>query len=188
VSHLLEQLEDDEKAESAHGHAHGHTHSHSHDGGDCKDAQCSHGSHAGHGHEHAHEHGDGDGDCKEAGCSHGAPAPKKPKRSAHLSGVSSTGIEIDSPLVEAKFNEFMQKLLQEKARDLYRCKGVVAFAGSEDKYVFHGVHEQVSFAPTEEGWAPGQKKVHSPTIAHSPHCGLPMIAPPPSRRVFLMVV
>ena len=87
-----------------------------------------------------------------------------------------------------RFNEFMQKLLQEKARDLYRCKGVVAFAGSEDKYVFHGVHEQVSFAPTEEGWAPGQKKVHSPTIAHSPHCGLPMIAPPPSRRVFLMVV
>jgi G3E family GTPase len=53
----------------------------------------------------------------------------------------------------------MQKLLQEKARDLYRCKGVVAFAGSEDKYVFHGVHEQVAFGPTEEGWAPGQKKV-----------------------------
>ena len=58
-----------------------------------------------------------------------------------------------------RFNEFMQKLLQEKARDLYRCKGVVAFAGSEDKYVFHGVHEQVAFGPTEEGWAPGQKKV-----------------------------
>ena len=59
VSHLLEQLEDDEKAKSAHGHTHGHSHSHSHDCGDCKDAQCSHGSHAGHGHEHAeaHEHG-----------------------------------------------------------------------------------------------------------------------------------
>ena len=27
----------------------------------------------------------------------------QPKRSAHLSGVSSTGIEIDSPLVEAKY-------------------------------------------------------------------------------------
>jgi G3E family GTPase len=162
VSHLLEQLEDDEKSESAHGHTHGHSHSHFHDCGDCKDAlsPCSHGSHAGHGHEHAHEQGHGDGHCKEAGCSHDAPAPKKPERSAHLSGVSSTGIEIDSPLVEAKFNEFMQKLLQEKARDLYRCKGVVAFASSEDKYVFHGVHEQVAFCPTQEGWAGhSQKKV-----------------------------
>ena len=55
----------------------------------------------------------------------------------------------------------MQNLLQEKARDLYRCKGVVAFAGTDDKFVFHGVHEQVAFGPDEEGWAPGQKKVLS---------------------------
>ena len=82
-----------------------------------------------------------------------------------------------------RFNEFMQKLLQEKARDLYRCKGVVAFAGSEDKYVFHGVHEQVAFGPTEEGWAPGQKKVRSPTFVHDPQCPLPIIGPP-STRVF----
>lgn len=156
VSHMLEQLEDDEKEESGHGHSHGHSHSHSHDGGDCKDAEC------GHGHGHAHSHQHGAGDCKEAGCSHGdadPPVPKKPKRSAHLSGVSSTGIEIDSPLDEKKFNEFMQNLLQEKARDLYRCKGVVAFAGTDDKFVFHGVHEQVAFGPAEEGWAPGQKKI-----------------------------
>jgi G3E family GTPase len=60
---------------------------------------------------------------------------------------------------QKKFNMFMSTLLQEKARDLYRCKGVVAFKGSDDKYVFHGVHEQVAFGPAEEGWAPGQKKV-----------------------------
>jgi G3E family GTPase len=71
--------------------------------------------------------------------------PKKPKRSSHLSGVSSTGIEINGLLDESKFNEFMTKLLQEKARDLYRCKGVLGFADKPNmKFVFHGVHEQVA--------------------------------------------
>jgi G3E family GTPase len=32
---------------------------------------------------------------------------------------------------------------QKKAQDLYRCKGVLKFKGSPEKYVFHGVHEQV---------------------------------------------
>ena len=40
-----------------------------------------------------------------------------------------------------------------------RCKGVVAFAGTDEKFVFHGVHEQVAFGPADEDWAPGKKKV-----------------------------
>jgi len=151
VSHMLEQLEDDDKPEAA--HAHGHEHEHAH-GADCKDAACGHDAGHGHSHGHSHEHGHA-ADCAECD----APVPKKPKRSAHLSGVSSCGIEIDSPLDEKKFNDFMGNLLKEKARDLYRCKGVVAFEGSDEKYVFHGVHEQVSFGAAEDGWAPGAKRV-----------------------------
>lgn len=43
-----------------------------------------------------------------------APGPKskKPKRSSHLSGVSSVGITIIGELNERKFNEFMSNLLQ----------------------------------------------------------------------------
>ena len=38
----------------------------------------------------------------------------------------------------------MMNLLQEQARDLYRSKGVLSFAGQGDtKFVFQGVHEQV---------------------------------------------
>ena len=158
VSHMLEQLEDDE-AEAGHGSGHGHAHGHTHEGGVCSDPSAHEGGHGhSHGHEHGHEHGHGD-DCKEcADLAAGAPA-KKPKRAAHLSGVSSTGIEVDGALDEKRFNAFMSKLLQEKARDLYRCKGVVAFAGTDKKFVFHGVHEQVAFGPADEDWAPGQKKV-----------------------------
>ena len=41
----------------------------------------------------------------------------------------------------------MQNLLQEKARDLYRCKGVVAFAGTDDKP--HGAADRESDAYTD---------------------------------------
>lgn len=57
VSHMLEQLEDDDKAEAAHGHSHGHSHEHGH-GSECKDESC------GHTHGHAHEHGHGE-DCSQ---------------------------------------------------------------------------------------------------------------------------
>ena len=36
-------------------------------------------------------------------------------------------------------------VMQEKARDMYRCKGVLAFVGIDEKYVFHGVHDQVIY-------------------------------------------
>jgi len=29
--------------------------------------------------------------------------------------------------------------------------------GSDDKFVFHGVHEQIEFGPSEVGWAEGEK-------------------------------
>ena len=69
------------------------------------------------------------------------------------------GISIDGELDREKFNNFMNDLIEKRRDDLYRCKGVVAFSGSEDKFVFHGVHEQVSFGPAEEGWAEGQEKI-----------------------------
>ena len=34
-------------------------------------------------------------------------------------------------------------VVQRKAQDLYRCKGVLKFKGTPEKFVFHGVHEQV---------------------------------------------
>ena len=135
VSHMLDNVLDEDEPEAQDGHAHTHAHG--------EGETCNHPSH-GHGHAHAHE---------------GGPTSKKPKRSEHLSGVSSVGIIVDGPLDEQKFNGFMVHLIQTKAADLYRCKGVVALQGSDEKHVFHGVHEQIAFAPVDEGWAEGEKRV-----------------------------
>uniref|UniRef100_A0A7S0VMP5 CobW C-terminal domain-containing protein n=1 Tax=Hemiselmis tepida TaxID=464990 RepID=A0A7S0VMP5_9CRYP len=135
VSHMMEELSDEEDAEEHGGHGHSHEDSH------------------GHSHGHSHDHDHGDKDCDDT-CTH---PQKKPKRSAHLSGVSSVGVSFEGELDEKKFNMFMTNLLQTRANDLYRCKGVLKFKGNDDKFVFHGVHEQIEFGPSEVGWAQGEK-------------------------------
>jgi len=53
----------------------------------------------------------------------------------------------------------MMRLLQTSARDLYRSKGVLAFAGQGDaKFVFQGVHEQISFGPSQSVWGPDETR------------------------------
>ena len=53
------------------------------------------------------------------------PKPKKPKRSSHLSGVSSVGITIMGELNEKKFNEFMSNLLQVPSCPVPGCRNAL---------------------------------------------------------------
>ncbi|KAJ1440795.1 CobW/HypB/UreG, nucleotide-binding domain-containing protein [Ochromonadaceae sp. CCMP2298] len=147
----------------SHGHGHGHDSAHKHDDGHAH----------GHGHESAHKHEDhGHGhdaghvhdehcshDHKEHdhGHDHAVEKPLKKKKKTHnLSLVSSVGFTIVGLLDVALFNTFMTTLLQAKAADLYRTKGVLAFAGQGDvKFVFQGVHEQINFGPSEHPWGEG---------------------------------
>jgi G3E family GTPase len=128
-------------------HAHGH-----HD-------QSKHNDHA-HGHEHEkactedHDHSTHD-----HGHAHDE-VPKKKKKTHNLSLISSVGFTIEGLLDVLKFNNFMSELLKEKANDLYRTKGVLAFADQGDtKFVFQGVHEQINFGPTDKPWAVGEARV-----------------------------
>jgi G3E family GTPase len=102
-----------------------------------------------HKHEHDHHH---DHD-------HGA-AKKKKKRTHNLSLVSSVGFTVTGLLDVALFNAFMSTLLQAKAADLYRTKGVLAFANQGDvKFVFQGVHEQINFGPSDKPFAEGEERI-----------------------------
>ena len=77
-------------------------------------------------HDHGHHHSDGE-------------SKKKKKKVHNLSLVSSVGYTIEGLLDVPKFNSFMSQLLQAKAADLYRTKGVLAFADQGDtKFVFQG--------------------------------------------------
>ncbi len=54
----------------------------------------------------------------------------------------------------------MTDLLKAKAADIYRSKGVLAFADQGDaKFVFQGVHDQINFGPSEKPWAAGEERV-----------------------------
>jgi G3E family GTPase len=53
--------------------------------------------------------------------------PKRRRKQLHdLSGVGSVGIVARGALDEYRFNMFMKDLLQEKSKDIFRCKGVLA--------------------------------------------------------------
>jgi G3E family GTPase len=52
--------------------------------------------------------------------------------------------------------------LERKGADIYRSKGILAVGGSDDKYVFHGVHMMLQFGSSREGmgkpWAAGERR------------------------------
>jgi G3E family GTPase len=55
----------------------------------------------------------------------------------------------------------MMDLLKKRAADLYRLKGVLSFHGQGDtKFVFHGVHEQINFGPSQKPWQPNEERVN----------------------------
>ncbi|EFN51669.1 hypothetical protein CHLNCDRAFT_49195 [Chlorella variabilis] len=127
-------LKDHHHHEHEHEHEHGHGHEHEHKDDDC--AQCAAGD-PDHSHHHGHSH-------------------------KHDSRVSSVGIECEGALDMQRLNEWLSTLLQEKGADIYRSKGILNIAGSDDKYVFHGVHMMLQFGSSAEGlgkpWQPGQPR------------------------------
>lgn len=149
------------------GHVHDEhcTHEHVHD------EHCSHGAGGGgvgggDGHDHGHDHAtatctlDHDHSAHDHGHGHehaSAVPEKKAKKVHNLSLVSSVGFTIEGLLDVKVFNEFMSSLLQTRAADLYRTKGVLAFADQGDtKFVFQGVHEQINFGPSDKPWQEGE--------------------------------
>jgi len=81
--------------------------------------------------------------------------PKRRRKKLHdLSDVSSVGITSKGQLDEYRFNMFMRDLLAEKAKDIFRCKGILAVHGHPNKkFVFQGVHETICYGPAEQPWA-----------------------------------
>lgn len=174
-------MEDD--ATNAHDHDHGgegHVHDehcgHNVDGGagHVHDEHCGHhvhdescgkdGATCGHDHDHSHEHAHEHAHDHDHGHDHAhdedGKAAKKPKKVHNLSLVSSVGFTIHGLLDVPKFNAFMSGLLAAKAADIYRSKGVLAFADQGDtKFVFQGVHEQINFGPSEKPWQADEERL-----------------------------
>ncbi|KAG9142674.1 hypothetical protein Leryth_005434 [Lithospermum erythrorhizon] len=102
----------------------------------------SEGSHCdhGHGHEHGHE--------KEHHHDH-----------VHDSAVSSVSIVAEGTLDLDEVDDWLERIIEEKGDDLYRMKGVLSVSGSEQRYVFQGVHTVLDGCPGKT-WEPEEKRVN----------------------------
>jgi G3E family GTPase len=58
----------------------------------------------------------------------------------HDQSVTSVGIEVEGALDIEKLNGWLGMLLGEKGTDIYRSKGILSIADSDERYVFHAVH------------------------------------------------
>ncbi|KXZ55538.1 hypothetical protein GPECTOR_2g1087 [Gonium pectorale] len=119
------------------------------------------------GHKHGRDEHDCEDNCEECHIVDGMPikGERNPKRRAKrlhdLSDVSSVGIMARGPLDEYRFNMYMRDLLSEKAKDIFRCKGVLSVHGyGNTKFVFQGVHETICYGPAEQPWKPSESRVN----------------------------
>jgi len=79
--------------------------------------------HDDHGHHHHHDHGHGHG-----------------LKHYHDEDMQSLALRSDKPLDPNKFMPWLQDLVASEGQKILRSKGILAFHGDDDRYVFQGVH------------------------------------------------
>ena len=114
---------------AAHVHEHEHEHEHDHD----------HEHEHDHDHDHAHAH------------DHAAHA-------SHDDSVSSVSLTLPGAMNLAMVNAWLGALLEVRADDLYRFKGILAIDGYPNRYVFQGVHALFAGEPGK-AWGEGEERV-----------------------------
>ena len=58
----------------------------------------------------------------------------------HDDQITSVGIHLEGALDGDRLNAWISKLLREKGTDIFRMKGILNIRGSDNRYVFQGVH------------------------------------------------
>lgn len=82
----------------------------------------------------------------------------------HDDSVTSVGIKVGGELNLEKLNGWLSTLLKNKGQDIFRSKGILAISGSDDRYVFQGVHMMMTMGSSAEGkfagWKPGEERLN----------------------------
>ena len=106
----------------------------------------------GDGHDHAHEHGDHahthahDDDHHHHGLKH-----------YHDEDMQSLSLRTDKPLDPTKFMPWLQQLVASEGQKILRSKGILAFSGDDDRYVFQGVHMMLE-GDHQRKWKEGEPR------------------------------
>ena len=93
-----------------------------------------------HGHDH-HHHDDH---------SHGL-------KHYHDEEMQSLSLRTDKPLDPSKFMPWLQNLVATDGQKILRSKGILAFAGDDDRYVFQGVHMMLE-GDHQRTWREGEPR------------------------------
>jgi G3E family GTPase len=90
-----------------------------------------------HGHDHSHSHG---------GLKH-----------YHDEEMQSLSLRTDKPLDATKFMPWLQNLVASEGQKILRSKGILAFTGDDDRYVFQGVHMMLE-GDHQRKWKDGEPR------------------------------
>jgi G3E family GTPase len=91
-----------------------------------------------HGHHHDHDH--------DHGLKH-----------YHDEDMQSLSLRTSKPLDAAKFMPWLQDLIATEGQKILRSKGILAFKGDEDRYVFQGVHMMLE-GDHQRKWKDGEPR------------------------------
>jgi G3E family GTPase len=95
-----------------------------------------------HGHDHHHDHGQGNG--------HGL-------KHYHDEDMQSLSLRTDRPLDPNRFMPWLQNLVAVEGQKILRSKGILAFSGDDDRYVFQGVHMMLE-GDHQRKWKDGEPR------------------------------
>ena len=70
----------------------------------------------------------------------------------HQDGIDCVAIRLDRPLERSRVMAWLQRLVVEQGQHLLRAKGIVELAGSDQRFVFKGVHMMMDTEMTRP-WA-----------------------------------
>lgn len=118
------------------------------------DEHCEHGHEHEHDHEHSHHHAHHDGHGVPSGVCEQASAPGH----QHDPSVSSVSLTFSAPFDRWHFDIWLGQLLAAQGDDLFRLKGIVAFAGDGRRHVLQAVHRIVDLRPAD-AWRADEARI-----------------------------
>ncbi|KAE9614451.1 hypothetical protein Lal_00012272 [Lupinus albus] len=77
----------------------------------------------------------------------------------HDSAVSSVSIVAEGTIDLDEVDDWLERVIGEKGEDLYRMKGVLSVDGSNQPYVFQGVHSMLD-GSLGKTWEPQEKRIN----------------------------
>ncbi|KAL6760024.1 CobW/HypB/UreG, nucleotide-binding domain-containing protein [Haematococcus lacustris] len=153
-----------QRAGHSHSHDHDHEHDHHHHDHDHTGPDCTHESHK-HEHSHAsssHDHHHHDHDHTGPDCTHESHQHQHSHGQAalvekHDDKVTSVSLLLEGDMDLDKVNYSLGLLLETRAEDIYRMKGLLSISGSDYRYVYQGVHQIFEGTPDRK-WREGEKR------------------------------